>query len=287
MLAQPKTGGTQKGFNYHEEENYYQVGQESGQFYGKLAEELGFTQLDRESLLNALEGNNAAGEKMVKTRSDGIDENGYRKNAYTDLTFTIDKSLSVAYENAIKNDAALAQKIAACHQSAVRRTLDYVEKEYIYSRKETKAQDKALFMIYDHHESRMVDNKIDPSLHSHALLVGITQNENGTYNKLDNSHIMLDHQMIGLLYRNEVALLLQKEGIEIEVHDAKQGFYQTKGFSKEAREEFSQRSQQISKWVKENEARIKETYPNITNKQLRDLGQKATRGFKDKELDLT
>ena len=287
MLAQPKKGGTAKGFAYHEEENYYQIGQEQGQIYGRLAKELGFTNLDREALFNALEGNNSKGVRMVKTREDGIDEKGYRKNAYTDLTFTPDKSISLAYERASKNDFSLAQKIANSHQQAVRRVLDFIEKEYTYSRTDTKAQDKALFLLYDHFDARMANNQLDPSLHTHALMINISQNKNGKYNKLENGHIANDHKMLGMLYRNELAHILQSQGLEIEVYDAKQGFFQLKGFKKELREEFSQRSKIIKEWVEQNEERIRKEYPNITAKKLRDIAQAETRGWKDKTIDKT
>ena len=285
MLAQPKKGGTQKGFAYHEEDNYYQVGQEQGCFYGQLASDLGYAQLEREALFNALEGNNAQGVRMVKTREDGVDENGYRKNAYTDLTFSADKSISVAYGQALKHDITLAYKLSSSHQQAVRKVLDFIEKEYTYSRTDTKAQDKALFLLYDHFDARMANGQLDPSLHTHALMVNITQNENGTYNKLENRHIAKDHKMLGMLYRNELAHILQSQGLEIEVYDAKQGFFQLKGFQKEQREEFSQRTQVINEWIQNNEERIKAEYPNITAKKLRDIAQQETRGWKDKSID--
>lgn len=287
MLAQPKKGGTAKGFAYHEEENYYQIGQEQGQFYGELAKELGFAHLDRDALFNALEGNNAQGVRMVKTREDGVDEKGYRKNAFTDLTLLPDKSISVGYSQALKHDMVLAQKLANSHQQAVRRLLDFIEKEYTYSRIDTKAQDKALFLLYDHFDARMANGQLDPSLHTHALMINITQNANGTYNKLENAHIAKDHKMLGMLYRNELAHILQSQGIEIEVYDAKQGFFQLKGFKKELREEFSQRSKIIKEWVEQNEERIRKEYPNITAKKLRDIAQAETRGWKDKALDKT
>lgn len=287
MLVQPKKGGTQKGFAYHEEDNYYQVGQEQGCFYGKLANDLGFTQLDRDALFNALEGNDVQGIRMVKTREDGVDENGYRKNAYTDLTFQPDKSISVAYGQALKHDITLAQKLSSSHQQAVRKVLDFIEKEYTYSRTDTKAQNKALFLLYDHFDARMANGQLDPSLHTHALMVNITQNANGTYNKLENGHIAKDHKMLGMLYRNELAHILQSQGLEIEVYDVKQGFFQLKGFQKEQREEFSQRSKIIKEWVEQNEERIRKEYPNITAKKLRDIAQAETRGWKDKTLDKT
>lgn len=285
MLAQPKKGGTQKGFAYHEEDNYYQIGQEQGGFYGKIANELGFTQLDREALFNALEGNNAQGRRMVKTREDGVDKKGYRKNAYTDLTFMADKSISVAYELALRQDMTLAQKLASSHQLAVRRTLDFIEKEYTYSRTDLKAQNKALFLLYDHFDARLANGQLDPSLHTHALMVNITQNVNGSYNKLENFHIAKDHKMLGMLYRNELAHILQSQGLEIEVCDSKQGFFQLKGFEKEQRQEFSQRSKIINEWVVENEERIRKEQPNITAKKLRDIAQKKTRGWKEKNVD--
>ena len=284
MLAEPKKGGTAKGIEYHEQEAYFQIGADQGIFYGKLAEELGFLDqpMNEQTIFAAHQGQNAKGEQLVKLRPSELDKEGLRSTSFTDLTFSADKSISLAYEVALKENPRLAAKIAEAFQGSVKDALDYVESEYMYSRTDEPAQPKMLSAVYFHNESRK-DNEgfISPSLHAHALAMSITQDVTGKYRKMENYNICTDHKHIGLVQRAALAKRLQEVGVEIEVYDAKKAFIQIKGFNQEHREIFSGRHEMVQAAKEE----LKKLYPNMKDSKLEEMAKVQTRNWKDKTID--
>lgn len=284
MLAEPKKGGTAKGIEYHEQEAYFQVGADQGIFYGKLAEELGFLgqPMNEQTIFAAHQGQNAKGEQLVKLRSSELDKEGLRSTSFTDLTFSADKSISLAYEVALKENPRLAAKIAEAFQGSVKDALDYVESEYMYSRTDEPALAKMLSAVYFHNESRK-DNEgfISPSLHAHALAMSITQDVTGKYRKMENYNICTDHKHIGLVQRAALAKRLQEVGVEIEVYDAKKAFIQIKGFKQEHREIFSGRHEMVQVAKEE----LRKLYPNMKDSKLEEMAKVQTRNWKDKTID--
>lgn len=284
MLAEPKKGGTAKGIEYHEQEAYFQVGADQGIFYGKLAEELGFLDepMNEQTIFAAHQGQNAKGEQLVKLRPSELDKEGLRSTSFTDLTFSADKSISLAYEVALREDPELAKKIAEAFQDSVKDALDYIESDYMYSRTDEKAQPKMLSAVYFHHESRKDnDGFISPHLHAHALAMSITQDVTGKYRKMENYNICTDHKHIGLVQRAALAKRLQVLGIEIEVYDAKKAFIQLKGFKQEHREIFSGRHEMVQTAKEE----LKKLYPNMKDSKLEEMAKVQTRNWKDKTID--
>lgn len=284
MLAEPKKGGTAKGIEYHEEEAYFQIGADQGIFYGKLAEELGFLDqpMSEETIFAAHQGQSASGEQLVQLRKSELDNEGLRTTSFTDLTFGADKSISLAYEVALRENPKLAAKIAECFQSSVKDALDYVESEYMYCRTDEKSQPKMLSAVYFHHESRSdKDGFISPHLHAHALAMSITQDENGKYRKMENFPICKNHKYIGLIQRAALAKHLQSAGIEIEITDAKKGLFGLKDFKQEHREIFSGRHEMLH----ERKAELKKIYPYMKDSRLEEIAKVQTRNWKDKTID--
>lgn len=284
MLAAPKKGGTAKGIEYHEQEAYFQVGADQGIFYGKLAQELGFLDepMNEQTIFAAHQGQSAKGEQLVKLRPSELDKEGLRSTSFTDLTFSADKSISLAYEVALREDTKMAKKIAEAFQGSVKDALDYVESEYMYSRTDEPAQAKMLSAVYFHHESRKDnDGFISPHLHAHALAMSITQDVTGKYRKMENYNICLDHQHIGLVQRAALAKRLQELGITIEVHDAKKGLFQLKDFKQEHREIFSGRHEML----KAKKEELKKLYPEMKDYKVEEMAKNQTRNWKDKTID--
>lgn len=284
MLAEPKKGGTAKGIEYHEQEAYFQVGADQGIFYGKLAQELGFLDepMNEQTIFAAHQGQSAKGEQLVKLRPSELDKEGLRSTSFTDLTFSADKSISLAYEVALREDPEMAKKIAEAFQGSVKDALDYVESDYMYSRTNERAQAKMLSAVYFHHESRKDnDGFISPHLHAHALAMSISQDVTGKYRKMENYNICLDHQHIGLVQRASLAKRLQEAGINIEVHDAKKGLFQLKDFKQEHREIFSGRHEML----KTRKEELKKLYPEMKDYKVEEMAKNQTRNWKDKTID--
>lgn len=277
MLARPKIATGTGARNYFEQDTYYINNEfEQGSFYGKLKDDLmlgDFNLADFDALLKAENPNTK--EKLLNLQKKDLDEKGERKRAALDLTFSADKSISILYEIASKEDKA---KIREAFNKSIDTALDYVEENYSTAKSrdnmkgDNTTQNKLLFTRFDHSESR--DN--DMHLHQHCLMMNFVKNESGEYRSMEFNQTMLNHQLIGQIQRNELAKNLQKMGIETEILDVKVGSFKAKNVSEDLREEFSQRS----KAIKEEMERTGQTSYKASH-----VAQKQTAKWKDKNKD--
>lgn len=294
MIATPTFVTAQGAMEYHTEskDNYYQKEGSLGEWQGSLARDLGFAkglvnEVSKEDLENALWGKDASGKQLVQAR---LDENGDRKRAGMDVTFNAPKSVSVAVELAKasgREDIALA--LIKAHEDATAKILNKFEK-IVESREthnrntETVTTSKALIAKFTHDISRPVTNvetgqtTVDPSLHTHALIMNVTQLKDGSYRTIESKKIMENYMRLGQQYRSELAANLKEIGYSIEVTDQNHGFFELANYNKELNEEFSKRSEAIND--PELIANLKEKYPNATDSEIKQLATYATREFK-------
>ena len=292
MLARPKITTSNAARNYFEKDTYFINNEfEQGSFYGKLKDDLGlkeFNLKDFDSIL--LAKNPKTNEPMLKLNSKDLDENGERKRAACDLTFAADKSVSILYETL---DEKRKAEIRKAFNSSIDKALNYIEENYSYQKDRNiihgkKANSKMLFTRFDHSESR--DN--DMHLHQHCLAMNFVQDKNGKYKSVEFNQIMMNHQLIGQIQRNELAKELQKIGYEVEITDIKVGSFKLKNVEKSLSKQFSSRSEaikeemgksgqtsykathtaqkQTAKWKDKNKNRVKIQEENI--KKLQEVG---------------
>jgi len=292
MISTPTwiTSTSAEQYHLQNKDNYYQKEGDLGTWQGKGAEALGLNNktIDPEIFKNLLEGKDPKGtEQIVNVKTN---ENEERVRAALDLTFSAPKSVSVLYEAALANgDIELANQIKEAHENAVAAILEEIENKYAAARVtqdgETKLEHTNNLVIakFTHEIARPVKEGdkliVDPSLHTHALILNMTQ-INGEWKAIESKEIFQNYIKMGQLYRNELAAKLKELGFEIEVTDANKGFFEIKGIDKEILEEFSKRSEQIDELVEE----LKKQYPNKSENELRQLAAWKTREWKG-EID--
>lgn len=275
------------------EDNYYQKDGSLGEWQGKLAEDLGYktgllNEISKESLENALWGKDAKGEQLVNAR---LDADGDRKRAAIDLTFSAPKSVSVAYELAMASgNRELANNILSAHEKSVSKILEKVEANlqtrYTLNGEEHKVLSQgALIGKFNHEVARPVtgeDGKayVDPSLHTHAIVMNIAKLENGEYRAIETSKIFDKYMDWGQQYRSELASSMKEAGFDINVTDSKKGFFEIvlgdKETTQKLNDEYSKRSEQIDAKVEE----LKKQYPNKAESELRQIAAHQSREWK-------
>jgi len=158
------------GAYYTAEDNYYFLGEQSTEWYGTGAENLGLGgPVNRDTFVPVLEGQLPDGTDLRRMQGD---VNKHRPGY--DLTFSAPKSVSVLA--LVTGDRFLIE----AHREAVRRTLDDVEKlattrtmtDGISEMEKTGNIVAAVFM---HDTSR----NLEPQMHSHAVLANATLSQGG------------------------------------------------------------------------------------------------------------
>lgn len=90
---------------------------------------------------------------------------------------------------------------------------------------------------------RVVEGARQPMFLSHLI-----KNHRQT---LDNIAIYRAKMLLGLIYRNELAIVVQQFGYEIEISNSKHGFWELKGYEHRLLEQFSKRAQHIQEVASE------------------------------------
>lgn len=203
------------GAYYTNEDNYYFLGEQSTEWYGTGAENLGLEgPVNRDTFVAVLEGQLPDGTDMRRMEG-GVNKHrpGY------DLTFSAPKSASVLA--LVTDDSFLVD----AHKEAVRRTLDEVEKlattrtmtDGITEMEKTGNLVIATFM---HDTSR----NLEPQMHTHAVVVNATLSQNGwktlstdISGKQGFTDVVWNEQVsIGALYRGHFRSIIEPAGFQTE-----------------------------------------------------------------------
>mgnify|MGYP000666363362 CR=1 FL=1 len=216
------------------------------QWGGKLAQELGIEgkQVTQEMLKDVLDGK--LGDKKVATRTDGTRRMGY------DFTFSAPKSASLL--GLVHGDKRLLE----AHVNAVKEAMSVMSQispeQRIRNEKgeDTRvATDNIMYAMETHKTSR----EQDPQIHTHALVVNMTQNEKGDLRAIDMDKFFNEKQntYLGNIYQN--AYRKEVENMGYKTYDkGSHGQFEIEGVSEQAIEHFSKRRQQILEIQKEKGA---------------------------------
>ncbi len=243
------SGGSISSYYEQQKENYYSADKTVGTWHGAGLTGLGLKdgeQVNGKELDNLSKGFSKDGVNAI-TYNAGREN---RRDAY-DITFSPDKSISVA---AAFSDKETETAIKDAHNEAVKAAMDYIEKNLSQYR-ETKGQDtqkvnsgNLVYAIYGHWLSR----ENDPQIHTHAVLLNLTQTKDGSYKAIENRDIFKAQKLAESIYQSALAKGLTDRNIKVE-----QGRYgQTKisGVSDNAITLFSKRTEKIT----EKQAELKE-----------------------------
>nr|WP_242055035.1 MobF family relaxase [Nostoc flagelliforme] len=223
-------------------EGYYQEGE--SRWYGKGAKKLKLSGAvnNKETFSNIVNGRSPDGSRQLSART----LSSSQRRAASDFTFSAPKSVSLMA--LVAGDQGLIK----AHQSAVEQVLALIEERYACTRVTTDSgreivnTGNLVVAEFDHIESR----ELDPHLHTHALVMNMTEVSDGEWYSTLNDDIFANKKFLGMAYQSYLAVEVQKLGYEVEAK--KHGQFEIKGFKEEDLKEFSLRRQQILGAIGEN-----------------------------------
>ena len=172
--------------------------------------------------------------------------------AGVEITLSAPKSVSIA---------ALVfgiKGIIRCHDEAVRKTLAFIEREFLVTRiynRDTKEMDRVrtgrmVASLFRHLASR----NGDPQLHTHVLVANATRRPDGKWRGLDTVGFHARKFLIGAYYRNELAMGLKDLGFElVPSRVGRMAGFEIRGYSRESIDAFSSRRKDALAWLREND----------------------------------
>ncbi len=229
---------------YYQQGDYYtQEGiNEYSQWLGKGAKALNLEgPVNFEVFKNLLEGRLPNGQEMIQVKKGQYHRPGY------DLTFSAPKSVSIL---------ALVggnDEVLSVHREAIQEVVAKIEEKYSAVRNHNKGKktiEKTGNLIagaFEHIDSR--DG--DPNLHTHVVLMNVTQKLNGEYRTLYGDELYEDKLLNGMEYRSLLAHKLLKLGYELRIE--KKGTFEIAAVPLTLIELFSKRREAIVQWLKDKQ----------------------------------
>ncbi|MFW9517113.1 MobF family relaxase, partial [Xanthomonas euvesicatoria] len=199
-----------------------------------------------------------------------------KKRMGLDLTFSAPKSVSMQALVAGDKD------VTAAHDRAVTRALEQVER-LAEARKKVKGKsyrERTANMVIGKFRHEMSRAK-DPQLHTHAVVLNMTQRADGAWRALSNEDIFRVQHEVDALYKAELARGLQALGYAIRLVDD-QGNFELDHISRDQIEAFSARSRVIEEALA-NEGKTRATATTL-EKQIISLATRPRKDESDREL---
>lgn len=204
-----------------------------------------------------------------------------------DLTFSVPKSVSVAWAMADQGTQAL---IHECHQRAIRDTLAYGEEHYFRSRSGKggvafEEVEGAIATSFTHYDSR----SHDPDLHDHVVVWNRARSvSDGKWRTLDSKGLYQANQALSTLHANILATYLTEAlGWGWDQTETRRGMIkaEVEGVPERLMEEFSQRTRDIEHGREKLLTQFRKTYgrdPNpIEFDSLNQQANQRTRASKE------
>src|SRR6185437_15518531 len=164
-----------------------------------------------------LEGYLPNGIVMLNTQNGKHHRPGY------DLTFSAPKSVSVLA--LVAENKAILQM----HREAIQEVIAKLEQKYAACRNNKKGgitiEKTGNFIVaaFEHMDSR----EGDPNLHTHCVLMNITQKSDGTWRTIFSSDLYNDKLLNGMEYRSRLAQKLMRGGYPLKF--GKDGTFEVEG----------------------------------------------------------
>ncbi|HAW58256.1 MAG TPA: hypothetical protein DCX03_04465 [Bacteroidales bacterium] len=291
MLTVARVGNGTAAQHYYEKDDKaldYYTGNNGdisskGIWYGNLKDSLKLSDnIDYEQFLHIANGFNKDGSSLVLsagrkgteqviTTSEGkevrLTVGSHR--AGIDLTFSAPKSASIL--------AMEDKRIIHAFDKSVKTTLDKIEREYIQTRiqkdgvKEVEMTNKMLAGMFSHLTSR----ENDPQVHTHCLIMNITQDSNGQYKTTHMDNVFKDQKLLGQYQRSEFANNLRELGYNIDVTDRNNGLFEIADVDKEVIDSFSKRTQVIKEKIEQ--LKLDDKYKDLEEWKLAKIATLGTR----------
>jgi len=230
--------------NYYEDsaDDYYSKDGSASEWQGKGAKILKLIgAVDSAQLRKLMAGEVGLSKNTrLSTRQDSNNRIGI------DLTFSAPKSVSMQALIAIDD------KIIKAHDRSVKCALKAAEqraqtRKKVNGKSQVETTGNLIVAKFRHETSR----ERDPQLHTHAVVMNLTQRSDRQWRALRNDDIIKMTRYLGAVYRTELAIELRKAGYEIRYE--REGMFELAHISRAQIEGFSSRSTQIEKKLAERE----------------------------------
>jgi conjugative relaxase-like TrwC/TraI family protein len=231
---------------YYQQGDYYthESTDAHSTWMGKGAELLALQgRVDIGTFKNLLQGRLPSGDEMIQTKKGVHHRPGY------DLTFSAPKSVSVLAL------VAGSKEVLQAHQEAVREVVTKIEGSYaacrIKKNGNISVEKTGNFLVagFEHNDSRAGD----PNLHTHCVLMNMTQKNDGAWRTLFADELYTDKLMNGMEYRSILAQKLMALGYALNL--GKKGTFEITGVPEPVLNTFSKRRVQIEKWLEDKDVR--------------------------------
>jgi conjugative relaxase-like TrwC/TraI family protein len=211
MLSLHAIKSASEAGKYYQQDNYYTSGdtaRQTSEWHGKGAELLGLSgHVTEEDFKRMLSGELPNGTTL------GRYQDGKRVHRPgLDMTFSAPKSVSIL--SMIGGD----ERLIKAHQRAVNQVLDYIEKNYSYTRVKDESGELVRERVgnltiakFLHDVSRLMD----PQLHTHAVLLNAALRSDGKWRSLDMVDVFRQKIRLGTMYRSALAKEVVKLGYSI------------------------------------------------------------------------
>ncbi|CAG0960104.1 Multifunctional conjugation protein TraI [Methylophilaceae bacterium] len=231
---------------YEQQDDYYsEQGKAQTEWVGEGATALGLAgEVNPAQFKTLLEGRLPDGTELGRGGKDSDREH----KAGWDLTFSAPKSVSIV------GLAGGDTRLIEAHDAAVKAALATIEKEFVQTRVKVNGQvhtertGKMVAATFRHETNR----NQDPQMHTHAVLMNMTQRADGQWRSLETKEIFQVQKRLGELYRIELAQRVVGLGYDIEKQAGKAGaLFEIAGVPKHAIEVFSSRSAEVNEALQE------------------------------------
>lgn len=267
-----------RGNNQHAASHYftsaddYYAKENPGEWQGRGAVELGLSgPVEQAQLARLLSGQLPDGQRIAST----FDAES-KKRMGLDLTFSAPKSVSM--QALVAGDKG----VTAAHDMAVTRALEQVER-LAEARKKVKGishRERTGNLVIGKFRHEMSRAK-DPQLHTHSVLLNMTQRSDGAWRALCNEDLFKVQHEVDAVYKAELAKSLQELGYEIRLVDGK-GNFELAHISRDQIDAFSGRSRVIEEALANN-GKTRETATPL-EKQVISMATRPRKDERDRAL---
>lgn len=235
--------------SHHSIYEYYQAGNEPDGKWWNPSGMLGLTDQDdiESTAFERLRAGLSPEDGTPLTRNANLE----RRSAGLDLTFSPDKSVSVLWAIA---DTELRQQIEACHEDAVRWTLENLfRKHCAYTRRGAGGREVVpgdiIAATFTHHESR----ENDPQIHTHCTLFNVVKtHDDGKWRTLYQLPVFKWVRAGGAVYRLALAWHLRERlGLHMERYGQDGEFTRIAGVPEDLKDAFSKRTHEIERTARQ------------------------------------
>lgn len=229
---------------YYTVGDYYTKGSdEHSEWGGRIADELGLSgPVDPQTFQELLAGK-IGDQQLGRHRANGEIEH------HPGWDFAVNAPKSVSIMALVMDD----ERIIAAHEKAVGTALDYLEEHASLRRRDNgqivhETTGRLVFARFTEHASR----ELDPHLHTHVVVMNITNREDGSsWASLETRAMFAEQMVAGQVYRNDLAHELRQIGYDVEF-DPRRGLFEIVGVPRDFIRDTSQRAEQIDAHAKEH-----------------------------------